>query len=664
MRSGSDGSVRIPTFSDNRFTSGTGWHEIVGVLAPGFKTETDPPIDVWIPHQLDVVGGDHSYRFTMAGRLRPGITVEAGRAQLTLATEEFRHLFPDQLNPQDTFSIQEVHEALIGNVRPSLYVLAGAVAFLLLIACANVANLLLARATVRGREMVVRAAIGAGRSRLVRQLLTESVMLAGLGGICGLLFGNLAIKAMLAINPGNLPRLGPNAAYVVMDWRVVTFTLTLSLLTGILFGLVPAFSSSRADLIGGMKDAGRASTSSSGHRTRVLLVVSEIALAVVLLVGAALLVRTFLKLRAVDPGFDSTNVLTARMSMTDPRFTATTEVARIVRDGLAEIDAVPGVSLAAASCCIPLENSFGFPFVIPGRPLAGSAHGGANWRSVSHHFFEVLRIPLRRGRFFTERDDGSAAPVVVISETMARRFWPDSDPLGTPLRIVGRGTEQEHPREIIGIVADVHDGGLTHDPRPTMYVPLAQMPDAVTQRITRVSPMAWLVRTELPPQALSSQIQVALRRSTGLPVATLRSMDQVVTRSTAGTDFNTQVLTSFAAVAMLLSAVGIYGVLAYGVEQRWREIGIRLALGASAPSMRNMIVTEGLRVTAVGVLVGLAAAWALSQVLSRFLFGVTPRDPVAFITVPMLIIGIALIGAWMPARRAARVDPVVALRSE
>jgi putative ABC transport system permease protein len=323
------------------------------------------------------------------------------------------------------------------------------------------------------------------------------------------------------------------------------------------------------------------------------------------------------------------------MSMTDSRFTATAEVARIVRDGLEEMTTVPSVALAAASCCIPLENSPGFPFVIPGRPLTGSAHGGA-----------------------------SCAPVVVISETMARRFWPDSDPLGAQLRITGRDTSLEKTREIVGIAADVHDGGLARDPGPTMYVPLAQVPDAVTQRIMRFIPLAWLVRTERPPHTLGHEIQRALKRSTGLPLATLRSMDQVVSRSTAGSDFNAQVLTSFAGVAILLAAVGIYGVLAYGVEQRRREIGIRVALGASATSMRNMIVAQGLRVTVVGVGLGLAASWGLSQVLARFLFGVTTRDPVTFIAVPSLIIAIALIGAWLPARRAAKIAPSVALRSE
>jgi predicted permease len=653
-----------PTVLGQRIHLSSGWHEIVGVLATGFRTETDPPIDVWIPHQLDTDRGDHSYRFTMTGRLRSGVTLEAARAQLALATEEFRDLFPGQLDPQDRFGLAEVHEALIGNVRPSLYVLAGAVVFLLLIACANVANLLLARATVRGREMVIRAAIGAGRTRLIRQLLTESVVLAVLGGICGLLFGHVAIRGMLAINSGNLPRLGPSAAYVMMDWRLVTFTLTLSVITGIVFGMAPAFSTSQRDLIGGLKDAGRSGTSASGHRLRALLVISEIALSVVLLVGAALLVRSFVKLRAVDPGFDPSNVLTARMSMTDPRFAATAEVARIVRDGLEQVTAVPGVTVAAASCCIPLEGGFGFPFVIPGRPLTGSAHGGATWRPVSSQFFATLRIPIRRGRAFTDRDNESAAPVVMISETMARRFWPDSDPVGGQIRITGRDAALEKTRVIVGIAADVHDGGLAREPVPTMYVPLAQVPDAVTQRIMRFTPLAWLVRTERPPQTLGHEIQRALNGSTGLPVATLRSMDQVVIRSTAGSDFNTQVLTSFAGLAILLAAVGVYGVLAYGVEQRRREIGIRLALGASAISMRNMIVAQGLRVAAIGVGVGLAAAWALSQVLARFLFGVTARDPMTFVVVPALIIAIALIGAWLPARRAAKIAPSVALRSE
>ena len=361
-----------------------------------------------------------------------------------------------------------MREIIVSNVRPSLLVLAAAVGFVLLIACANVANLLLVRATGRRREIAIRAAVGAGRGRIVRQLLTESVLLALAGGILGLALGTVGIRALLAVNPGSIPRVGPHAAYVGLDPMVLAFTLLVSLLTGVLFGVIPAIQASRTDLTSVLKESsGRSGTGFRQNKARSLLVISEMALALILLIGSALLIRTFIALRSVDPGFNSHNVLTMETSINSPRFEKTSNVAQLVRDGVQQIRALPGVEAAGTSCCLPLQGGYGLPFIIVGRPLDGPSHGGGGWRPMSAGYFDVFKIPILRGRDFTVRDDGGAAPVVIINQAMARQFWPKGDPLADRL-IIGKGVgpEFEEPaRQIVGIVGDTRDGGLESQSR-------------------------------------------------------------------------------------------------------------------------------------------------------------------------------------------------------
>ena len=374
-------------------------YEVIGIAAPGYRTEVDPPTEVWIPFQLDPNAVDQGNYFNVAGRLKPGITLGVAKAQLKMVAEEFRRKYPGALGPQNGFSAQRMQDALIGNIRPSLYIFAGAVSFVLLIACANVANLLLVRATRRKREIAIRAAVGAGRGRIIKQLLTESVTLSLAGGVVGLIVGTIGIRALLAVNPGNIPRIGPHAAYVGIDWRVLTFTVLVSLLTGVLFGLIPALQASRADLSVTLKESsGRSGTGFRQNKARSLLVISELTLALILLVGAALLIRTFLALRTVNPGFDSHNVLTMRMSINGPQFQRTSAVAQLIRDGVDRLRALPGVAVATSGCCVPLEGGYGLPIVIVGRPLTnGPFHGGGGWYSVSPGFFEAFKIPILRG---------------------------------------------------------------------------------------------------------------------------------------------------------------------------------------------------------------------------------------------------------------------------
>ena len=646
-------------------------HEVVGILGP-FDSETvqtpiGPP-DLWLPFQIDPNSVMQGNFFVTAGRVKPGVTLAAAKAQLGQAATEFRERFPNALGRQGGFGADPMQETIVRNVKGSLWVLLGAVTFVLLIACANVANLLLVRATVRRREIAIRAAMGAGRRRITRQLLTESVVLALAGGGLGLFLGMAGIRALLAMNPGNIPRIGVNGAGVGVDWRVLTFTLMVSIVTGLVFGLVPAVQSSRLDLNTTIKESsGRSGSGFRQNKARALLVVAEMGLALVLLVGAALFIRTFLALRAVNPGFDAHQVLTMRMSLRGEHFTTTAAVAQLMRDGADRLNALPGVEVAGAACCVPLEGGFGLPIIIEGRPLDGPAHGGGGFAPISPNYFRAFRIPILRGRAFTDQDTGGSPGVAIINNAMAKRFWPNGDPLAARITIgKGLGPRMELAgRQIVGIAGDVRDGGLNRDPQPIMYVPWAQMPDAHSANLLDITPIAWIVRTRGEPYAMSANIQRELRAASGgLPVAAPRSMDEVVVRSTARSDFNMILLTTFALAALLLAAIGIYGLMAYSIQQRTQEIGIRMALGAGAGAVRNMVVRQGMSVALAGVAIGVASAYGLTRVIASFLFGVTARDPLVFVGVPLLLSGVALVGVWLPARRAAKVDPVVALRVE
>ena len=644
-------------------------YTVIGVVGPSFNIEEfGPAPEVWVPFQLDPHSNDQGHYFSAAGRIKPGVTLDQAKAQLQGSAEAYRRKFPNALPPNNGFSVTRLQEAFVANVRSTLWVMIAAVGLVLLIACANVANLLLVRATSRKREIAIRAAIGAGRGRIFRQLLTESVVLSAAGGALGLALGIAGIRSLLAINTAGLPRLGSGGSLVGLDWRVLGFTMLLSLATGLLFGLIPALQGSRTDLTATLKEGGRSGSGARGNRTRSLLVITEVALALVLLVGAALLIRTIIALRAVDPGFDSRNVLTMRMSLTGPRFQKSAAVDQLIRDGVERLRALPGVEDASATCCVPLQGGYGLPFVIVGRPLdQGPFHGGGAWTTVSPRYFEVFKIPVRRGRTFDERDTGAAPPVAIINEAMARRWWPDLDPLAAQI-VIGRGVMREfaseQPRQIVGVVADSRDGSLNNNPGPKMFIPQAQVPDAANALNVRISPMAWVVRTRVEPYSLSGPIQEQLRQVSGLPVSDVRAMEEIVSLSTSRQRFNMVLMSVFGGAALLLAAIGIYGLMAYSVEQRTAEIGIRMALGAESGDVRRMVVSQGMRLAVAGVLIGVASSLLLSRFISTFLFGVPPRDPLVFVGIPLLLTLVAFASVWIPARRASRLDPFVALRYE
>jgi putative ABC transport system permease protein len=644
---------------------------ILGILGPfdteAIQSQAGPP-QLWIPFQIDPQSAMQGHFFMAAGRLTPATTPAAANAQLQVAAKEFRGQFPTALGPQDGFGSQPLQEVVVGNVRSSLLVLMGAVTFVLLIACANVASLLMVRATTRQREIAIRAAIGAGRGRIVRQLLVESVTLSMAGGALGLALGVVGIRALLALSPGNIPRIGVNGSAVGIDWRVLAFTAAVSVATGLIFGLFPALRASRADLSATLKESGGQAGGSIRHnKARTLLVVSEMGLALVLLVGAALFIRTFVALRAVNPGFDARQVVTMSMSLTGARFQRTSAVARVIHDGAERVQVLPGVEAVSATCCVPLQGGLGLPFVIEGRPLAnGPFHGGGGFNLIASNYFTVFRIPVLRGRAFTDRDDGGAPKVAIINQAMARQYWPTGDPLSDRITIAkGLPELGDFTRQIVGVVGDVRDGGLNREPRPVMYIPWAQVPDAHNTNLVGIAPLNWVIRTRGEPLASSGAIQDALRQgSGGLPVARPRTMSEIVTRSTARSDFNMLLLTIFAASALLLAAIGIYGLMAYSVQQRTPEIGIRVALGAESDTVRNMIVRQGMRVALAGVVIGLASAFGLTRIIASLLFGVTALDPAVFVAAPLLLSAVALIAVWFPARRAAHIDPLRALRSE
>jgi putative ABC transport system permease protein len=639
---------------------------IVGVLGRDFVTDQDA--DLWVPFQFDPNSTNQGHFFRVAAMLKPGVTVAQANAQMKLAWQEYLRKFP-KANPQGGFAVEPLRDSIIGDARRSLLVLLGAVGLVLLIACANVANLLLVRATGRKREFAIRSALGARSSRIIRQLLTESVMLAITGGVLGLVLGFVGVRTLLAISPAGLPRVGEEGAAVDLDWRVLCFTLAVSVLTGILFGLFPAFSVSRTDLNSSLKDSSnRAGTGIRHGRVRSLLVVSEVLLAVVLLIGSALLIRTFIALHEVNPGFDAHNVITMEMSLTGPRFEKTAGVAELSREGRQRLMAIPGVEDAAFTCCLPIQGQFGLPFTIVGKPVDPSkGPPGAGWMSASPDYYKLFRIPVIRGREFTDQDTQGAPPVALINEALARQFFPKENPVGQQILIGhGVGPEFEEPaRQIVGVVGNTHDGGLGREPGPLMIVPDAQVTDGLTRLNAAIVPMRWVVRTHGDPRRLQNEMIEQLRQASGgFAVSRVRTMDDIVLRSTARENFNMLLLTIFGVVALVLAGIGIYGLMAYSVEQRTQEMGIRMALGADRARIRKLVVWQGMRLALVGLVLGIGAAFWLTRFLASLLFGVKAWDPAVFVSVPVILAAVALFAVWLPATRASKLNPMTALRVE
>jgi predicted permease len=646
-------------------------YTVLGVVSPRFDTRELGGIDVWLPLQLDPSVVDHSEYFQVAARLKPGVSIEQARARIAATAAVFEERYASALNPGVRFTVVPFQEAIVGSsARSMLWTLAVAVSFVLLIACANVANLLLARASGRGRDIAIRSALGAGRWRIVRQLLTESALLAAVGAALGLVGGFAGMRALLAINTAGLPRLGEAGALLGMDWRVVAFAVAIAVATIILFGLVPAVVASRTDLGSVMKaSSSRAGSGLGQDKTRSVLVVAEIGLAVVLLIGAGLLIRTSLALGSADPGLNVDNVLVMRTPLSEPKYRTTAGVQELFTGTLDRIRGLPNVEAATVSSGVPLTPGFGFVFNVVGRVQDRPFTGGGSFFAVTDGFFEAFEIPVLRGRVFEARDDARAPPAVVISRSVAERWWPEGeDPLQDRMLIGGGSTlyptmADEPIRQIIGVVEDMPAVRLTDPPRPTIYVPQAQMTD-LARSFDGETDVAWVVRTSADPLELAPVIASMLRQATGAPVTDVQTMAQILSLSISRQRANATLMAVFGGAALLLAAIGIYGLMAFSVQQRTHEIGIRLALGAQRDRVRGMVIRQGLALIAIGTALGLGAAYVLADLLASVLFGVEPRDAAVFTVVPLLLATVAAAAVSVPAHRASRVSPLDALRCE
>jgi putative ABC transport system permease protein len=623
-------------------------HEVIGVMPRGFTPVYLPMADLWRPMRLNPVNPSrNSAIFHTYGRLRPGVTIEQARARLDIVAKQLQATHPET-DSNKGINLVPLQEERVGSMRPSLFMLQGAVAFVLLIACVNIANLLLSRAAGRSGEIAVRRALGADRMRIVRQLLTESTVLALVGGGFGALLGTWGVTALKAIAPDGTPRLDE----IGVDGRVLAFTAALSLVTGLVFGLVPAAHAARDRFGSALKQGGRGQMSDGGGRARRALIVAELALALVLVAGGGLLLRTFLALERVDLGFNASRVLTG--FVLPPGASYRTNEARLAfYDAVrARIEALPGVKQAALSSVVPLTGDSDTRFLIEGRPVPTRSEDALiTWyRVVSANYFATMEIPLKRGRLFTDREPEQ---VVVINETAARRFWPGEDPIG---RRVNVRNQKDPWATIVGIVGDVQMRGARGTNVVETYMPYWQNPEAGINVA---------LKTAGDPRALVEPLRRAIKEvDPGIAVATIATMDELVAQSIGNSRFYALLVAIFAALALVLAAVGIYGVMSYAVAQRTQEIGVRLALGAGRRQIFALVVGETLKLAAVGLVLGLAGGIAVGRALGDLVFGIPRMDPITFGGTAALLVVVAFLATWLPARRATRIDPMVALRIE
>ena len=630
-------------------------YAVVGIMPPGF--EYTGAQDVFVPMGVNPASTNEGHNWTVIGRLKPGITTVQARSELNLLFEEFRTTYPQQVQRNETFGARNWRVNMTSNVRELLWILLGAVSLVLLIACANVANLQLTRAAARQKEMAIRMAMGGGSWRLIRQLLTEGVVLALMGGFGGLLLAIWGLDAMRALVPeGMIPR----ADEISLDWRVLAFCLAASLLTGIVFGLAPAWQMLRVDVNGALKEgASKIGAGSARGRLRSVLVVVEVALALALTVGAGLLLRTFANLRSVEPGFEARNLLSFEISPRGKNYDTVAKINDLYLRGLERFRGLPGVEAAAVTNKLPLDAQFNLPFRLAGQSQFA---GAVQYRLISLDYFRVMKMAVRQGRQFDQNDTTSAEPVVIVNEAFARRNFAGGEPLGQQLCIGCERFGDPAMRRVVGVVNDTKQRTLDEASPATVFIPMTQAPEGTRGNLAQSS---FVLRTTGDPLLLSTAIRSEMRQlDLGLPVRNLRSMEQLVDRSIAPQRFNLSLLTLFSGLGLLLAAVGIYGVMAYSVSQRTHEIGLRMALGAQARDVLKLVVKQGMALALVGVALGLIASFALTRLMKNLLFGVSATDPATLAGVALLLICVALLACYIPARRATKVDPLVALRYE
>jgi putative ABC transport system permease protein len=637
---------------------------VVGVAPPDFQSP-EKGDDLWVPMSFD--GADRLRIPSVAGpedlkkrvlrflkavaRLKPGVALNSAQAEMSTIAGRLEQQYPDS-NTGFGINLVPLHRQIVGDIKPALFLLLAAVGLVLLIACANVANLLLARAAARQKEIAIRIALGAGRARLIRQLLTESVMLAIVGGALGLVLAWVGLRVLVRINPANVPRLDE----IGIDGYVLGFTMLVSVLTGLLFGLVPALQASRPDLNETLKEGARGSTGGIGRqRVRGILVVTEVALTQMLLIGAGLMIKSFYSLQQVNPGFNADNILTMQVTLPPVKYAQDNQITAFFEQALKRIEVLPGVQAAGAATTLPLtSNSIIRRFTIDGRTLASpNERLGAAYFAISPDYFRAMGIRLVSGRSFTDQDRDKSQQVIIINDTMRRRFWPNEEPIGKHISIVA---EAGVSREIVGVVADVKHSSLDAESGLEIYEPYLQFPWNF---------MALTVRTAGDPLRLAPVVKdEILAIDKGQPVYDVKTMAQIVGDSVSQPRLYMLLLGIFATIALVLSAVGIYGVMNYTVNQRKHEIGIRMAIGAQPSDILKMVVGQGMLLALIGVLIGVVAAFFLGRVIEMLLFGVSGRDLMTFVGLPVVLILVSLLSSYVPARRATRVDPMIALRAE
>jgi predicted permease len=584
------------------------------------------------------------------GRMKPGTTLNQTDAELAVLNRQYREQNPTapDAGPEMTVVAAPLRELVVGNVRGKVWLLFGAVALVLLIACANVASLLLSRALVRRREIAVRTALGAGRATILRQLLTESTLMAVIAGVLGIGLSWAATRALVAWGASQLPQGIP----IGIDLRVLTFTLGISLATGVVFGIFPALQLARMDLHMTLREEGR--SSSAGHargRLNGLLVIGQVALSLLLLIGAALLLRSYERLLKVDPGFNSQNVLTMNISLPTVKYAKPMDEVNFFDEVLRRVSAAPGVRSAAISATLPLSSKRITPMLPEGQPNVPLAQRPfIDIEAISPQWFQTLRVPMRGGREFAAADNQQAPKVLIVNETFARQFWPGQNPIGKHV-IVGRWPE---PAEVVGVANDIKNRGLSQEPQAQVYIPFAQLP---------WSNMNLLVRTAVPPQTMTSAVRAVIAGvDPDQPVTSILTVDELMDNSRTQPRFLMMLLTVFSMTALALAVVGIYGVLAYSVAQRQHELGIRLALGAKSADILRLVVRQGLILAASGVVIGFVAALLMTRLMSSMLYKVGAHDLVTFVVAPLLFLAVAVLTSYIPARRATKVDPIEAMR--
>jgi putative ABC transport system permease protein len=638
-------------------------YTITGVMPRGWKFPVQNENVDYVAPLLPMFSGSTpnyimrrgAHFLPVVGRMKPGVDLRTASADLQTIAAQLAKQYPDS-DAGRTERAVPLQSDLVGDVRPALLVLVGAVALVLLIACANVANLFLARAATREREIAIRIALGASRGQIVRQLLVETSLLAFLGGTAGLLFAWWSIDALVAMGPTDLPRLSE----IRVNGVVIAFTFGIAFLTSLIFGLIPALQASRPQIEQSLRDASRGSTGSvRSHRLRFAFVVSQFALSLVLLVGAGLLIRSFAELRAVQPGFEARGVVTFWQALPKARYGEVNQQTQFFDQLLAKLTSLPGIKNAGMVSPLPFSNNEqGRTFTIVGQPApAQGMEPSASLLTTDGAYFRTMRIPLKRGRVFEARDRADSTPVVMLNETFAQKYFPNENPIGQRLDIGGRVAEGKPACEIVGVVGAAKHGSLAEPDTPEFYLPFAQNPDRYMDLVVRTSQPA--------PSGLETMIRrTVLELDAQQFVPTITPLSQLVSQTLSQSRFDTGLLAVFAAVAIILAAVGIYGVIAYNVAQRTKEIGIRMALGAQRRQMLLMILRQSLTMAAIGIVVGLFGAFAATRLLSALLFGVGTTDLITYGAVIFLLGTAALFAGFVPARRAMKVDPVIALRYE